>query len=103
MNWVRKPPIAGPETAPKIYALWRLEHLLDGDAHHLSSGYAQRVLAITLKKPAWLDHEPEVTECKVVKDGLWPPVDVVERAADHAGVGIRTPLGPLRTSRGPRR
>jgi hypothetical protein len=73
------PHLIGPETSPKVYALWRLEHVMDGGSAHLESGYAERVLAETLKDPAWLDRERQVTDCKVVRAGLWPPVDVVER------------------------
>lgn len=73
------PFLIGPETSPKIYALWRLERLLCGNSHHLENSYAQHVLAKTLHDPRWLDREREVTACKVVKEGLWPPSDVVAR------------------------
>lgn len=71
------PFLIGPETAPKIYALWRLEHILDGSCAHLSDGYDERVLSETLENPNWLTEERARTECRVVKNGLWPPADVV--------------------------
>lgn len=80
------PHLFGGETAPKVYALWRLEHLLCGSSAHMSDGYAEKVLSRTLKDPAWLDGEREQSPCKVVQGGFWPPADVVE-AAQRKKVG----------------
>lgn len=70
----------GNETSPKVYALWRLEHLQCGSSLHMSNGYAEKVLAKTLKNPNWLTDERTRTDCQVVKAGYWPPADVVEAA-----------------------
>lgn len=75
-----KPFLIGPETSPKVYALWRLEHLLCKSSKHMSSGYSEAVLAKTLKDPGWWDSERLRTSCGVVREGLWPPYDVVEAA-----------------------
>jgi hypothetical protein len=75
-----RPHLFGGETSPKVYALWRLEHLLCGSSAHMSSGYAEKVLTRTLRNPAWLDEERGHSECKVVREGFWPPADVVEAA-----------------------
>lgn len=71
------PYLLGNETSPKVYALWRLEHLLCGSAKHMSTGYSEKVLAKTLKDPGWWDSERLSSDCKVVREGLWPPSDVV--------------------------
>ena len=73
------PYLLGDETTPKVYALWRLERLMDGNAAHIHKGYSERVLMSTLKDVRWWDAERKRTECKVVRAGLWPPSDVVAR------------------------
>lgn len=78
------PHLLGGETSPKIYALWRLERILDGNTSHVDGGYAEKVLRMTLKDPRWLDRERLVTDCQVVRQGFWPPVDVVERVRAEA-------------------
>lgn len=75
-----KPFLLGDETSPKVYALWRLEKLLCGNCRHMSNGYSERVLAKTLKDPEWWDAERLHTDCGVVREGLWPPSDVVAAA-----------------------
>lgn len=77
-----------PEASAKLYALWRLEQLCCGDSRHMVSGYSLRVLRKG-KDSAWLEQERARTECKVVKEGYWPPRGYLATAARGARAAPR--------------
>jgi len=65
------PYLDSPSASATLYALWRLEHALCGNSRHLVGGYSLRVLQRGMNVD-WLARERETTDCRVVREGLWP-------------------------------
>ena len=61
------------EATVRLYALWRLEHLLCGDAGHLADGSASRAADALHSDPGRFLAACPKSSCRAVRDGYWPP------------------------------
>lgn len=65
--------LAHSEATVRLYALWRLEHLLCGDAGHLADGSASRAADALHGDPDRFLAACPKSSCRAVRDGYWPP------------------------------
>jgi hypothetical protein len=85
-----RPHLASQETSARVYTLWRLERMLCGNSIHLEDGYLMKVAALA-KNPKQLERERQVTTCRLVRAGLWPPQ---RREASGEGTKMEKPKKP---------
>jgi len=77
------PYLASPETSVKLYALWRMEKLLCGGSGHLEDDYLVRVADLGRRRPRRLPEERRDSPCRTVREGYWPPADLIGDHEEH--------------------
>ncbi len=67
-----------------VYAVWRLEHLLCEGSAHFADEYLTSVMTVLKNKPRHLRRYHHQSPCELVKRGIFPTEQMLERAGAPA-------------------